>query len=144
MQAMKLWLGLRRFGSRIFGREAARRGNEGSRSGTGNLGEQRRRGSRSSISQIASVYLSFAEREEHGCSAPLWALCRPVGAPNPSVLSFVEELPQSNQQPDPLFAAVKYLYGPPRDWRAFRHLLLEHKDENNIELPPSFYISTRR
>jgi hypothetical protein len=48
----------------------------------------------------------------------------------------VDELPQSNQQPDPLFAAVKYLYGPPRDWRAFRHLLLEHKDENNIELPP--------
>ena len=81
-----------------------------------------------STNRIASVYLAFAEREAHGRSALYEALARGVAA-DPVALALLAELPRAQQQPNLLFAAVKYLYGTPGDWGNFRRLLLEHGDE---------------
>jgi hypothetical protein len=81
-----------------------------------------------SASRIASAYLAFAEREAHGRSALYETFARGI-ATDSVALSFLAEFPQAKQQPNLLFAAVKYLYGAPRDWSNFRRLLLEHGDE---------------
>jgi hypothetical protein len=78
--------------------------------------------------RIASVYLAFAEREAHGRSALYETLARGV-AGDSLALSFLAELPRAKQQPNLLFAAVKYLYGTSGSWRNFQRLLLEHKEE---------------
>jgi len=82
----------------------------------------------SSSSRIAKVYLTFAEREAHERSPLYEELARGV-AGEPAALSFLGELPPPKQQPNLLFAAVKYLYGTPRDWHHFWCLLREHVDE---------------
>lgn len=78
--------------------------------------------------RIASVYLAFAKREAHGRSALYETLARGV-ARDSVALSFLAELPRAKQQPNLLFAAVRYLYGTSRDWGDFRRLLLEHRGE---------------
>jgi hypothetical protein len=81
-----------------------------------------------SSSRIASVYLAFAEREARGRSPVYEGLARAIA--NDSVaLSFLAQLPRAKQQPNLLFAAVKYLYGTRTDWDSFRHLLLQYWDE---------------
>ncbi len=82
----------------------------------------------SSSSRIASVYLAFAEREAHGRSALYEDLARGI-AGEPAALFFLAGLPPPKQQPNLLFAAVKYLYGTPRDWDHFRLLLNNHGNE---------------
>jgi hypothetical protein len=82
----------------------------------------------STSGRIASVYLRFAEREAHGRSALYEDLARGV-ASEPAALSFLADLPPPKQQPNLLFAAVKYLYGTPSDWRHFERLLNKHWDE---------------
>jgi hypothetical protein len=82
----------------------------------------------SSTNRIASVYLAFAESEAHGRSALYETLAWGVAGDSIS-LSFLAEFPPAKQQPNLLFAAVKYLYGTPRDWSNFQGLLLEHGDE---------------
>src|SRR5215471_5625349 len=62
-----------------------------------------------STNRIASVYLAFAEREAHGRSALYETLARGV-AGDSVALSFLAEFPRAKQQPNLLFAAVKYLY----------------------------------
>ncbi len=62
--------------------------------------------------RIASVYLAFAEREAHGRSALYETLARGV-ARDSVALSFLAELPRAKQQPNLLFAALRYLYGTP-------------------------------
>ncbi|MBV8356726.1 MAG: DUF2332 domain-containing protein [Deltaproteobacteria bacterium] len=81
-----------------------------------------------STNRIASVYLTFAEREAHGRSALYETLARGVAADSVA-LSFLAELPRAKRQPNLLFAAMKYLYGTPKNWGNFRRLLLEHGDE---------------
>jgi hypothetical protein len=81
-----------------------------------------------STNRIASVYLAFAEREAHGRSALYETLARGV-ADDSVARFFLAELPRAKQQPNLLFAAVRYLYGTPQDWGNFRRLLLEHGDE---------------
>jgi hypothetical protein len=81
-----------------------------------------------SSSRIASVYLAFAEREAHGRSALYETLARGI-ATDSLALSFLAQFPRVKQQPNLLFAAVKYLYGVPQDWSNFRQSLLEHGDE---------------
>jgi hypothetical protein len=81
-----------------------------------------------STNRIASIYLAFAEREAHGRSTLYETLARSV-ATDSVALAFLAELPRAKQQPNLLFAAVRYLYGTPRDWGNFRRLLLEHGDE---------------
>jgi hypothetical protein len=80
---------------------------------------------KSSTNRIASLYSAFAEGEAHGRSALYENLSRSL-AGDSVVLSFLAEFPRVKQQPNLLFAAVKYLYGPPKDWISFRRLLLEH------------------
>ena len=67
-----------------------------------------------STNRIASVYLAFAERQAHGRSALCETLARGV-ASDSVALSFLGQLPRAKQQPNLLFAAVKYLYGTPVD-----------------------------
>ena len=81
-----------------------------------------------STNRIASVYLAFAEHEAHGRSALYETFARAVAADS-LALSFLAEFPRAKQQPNLLFAAIKYLYGTPRDWSDFRRLLLEHGAE---------------
>jgi hypothetical protein len=81
-----------------------------------------------STGRIASIYLTFAEREAHGRSALYETLARGV-AGDSVALSFLAEFPRVKQQPNLLFAAVKYLYGTSADWSNFRRLLLEHRGE---------------
>ena len=81
-----------------------------------------------STSRIASVYLAFAEHEAHGRSALYETFARGVAADRVA-LSFLSEFPRAKQQPNLLFAAIKYLYGTPRDWSNFQRLLLEHGDD---------------
>ncbi len=78
--------------------------------------------------RIASIFLAFAEREAHSRSALYEDLARGV-AGSPEALSFMAELPSSKQQPNLLFAAVKYLYGAPSDWNDFRRLLNAHRND---------------
>jgi hypothetical protein len=81
-----------------------------------------------STNRIASAYLAFAQREAHGRSALYETLARGV-AGDSIALSFVAGFPRAKQQPNLLFAAVKYLYGTAGDWGIFRRLLVEHGDE---------------
>ena len=81
-----------------------------------------------STNRIASAYLAFAERDAHGRSALYETLARGV-AGDSVALSFLAEFPRAKQQPNLLFAAVKYLYGTPGNWSNFRRLLFGHGDE---------------
>src|SRR5215472_3229470 len=81
-----------------------------------------------SPNRISSIYLAFAEREAHGHSAIYETLARGV-ATDSVALAFLAELPRAKQQPNLLFAAVRYLYGTPGDWGNFRQLLLEYGDQ---------------
>jgi hypothetical protein len=67
-----------------------------------------------STGRIASAYLAFAEREAHGRSALYETLARGIAADSVA-LSFLAQFPRAKQQPNLLFAAVKYLYGTPTD-----------------------------
>jgi hypothetical protein len=81
-----------------------------------------------STHRIASVYLAFEEQEAHGRSALYETLARGV-AGDSVALSFLAEFPRAKQQPNLLFAAVKYLYETPANWSNFRRLLLGNGDE---------------
>ena len=78
--------------------------------------------------RLSSVYLTFAEREAHNRSPLYEELARAV-AGDPSTLAFLAELPPPKQQPNLLFAAVRYLYGTPTGWEHFRRLLSDHRNE---------------
>jgi hypothetical protein len=82
----------------------------------------------SATHRITSLYLAFAEREAHGRSALYEDMARGV-AGDGATLSFLAKLPRPKQQPNLLFAAVKYLCGTPTNWDHFRRLLHEHLDE---------------
>jgi hypothetical protein len=78
--------------------------------------------------RLAAVYLNFADREAHGRSALYETLARGV-ANDVRTLFMLAKLPRAKQQPNLLFAAVKYLYGAPESWEQLRALLDEHFDE---------------
>ena len=65
-----------------------------------------------STSRIASVYLAFAERETRGRSGLYETLARGIACDSVA-LSFLARFPRAKQQPNLLFAAMKYLYGTP-------------------------------
>jgi hypothetical protein len=81
-----------------------------------------------SADRLAAVYLNFAEREAHGRSALYETLARAV-ANDVQTLSMLGKLPRAKQQPNLLFAAVKYLYGAPESWERLRALLDDHFGE---------------
>jgi hypothetical protein len=49
--------------------------------------------------------------------------------PTAPILAYLSELPREKQQPNLLFAAVKYLHGTPRGWEDFRALIQQRGDE---------------
>ncbi|MFD2421142.1 DUF2332 domain-containing protein [Amycolatopsis pigmentata] len=48
---------------------------------------------------------------------------------DPGLREFLTALPRPKQQPNLLYGAVQYLYGPIRDWPSFRETVLGHEDE---------------
>jgi hypothetical protein len=78
--------------------------------------------------QISARYSKFAENEAHGKS-PLYEEFGRRIAGDPVILDFLAELPREKQQPNLLFAAVKYLHATPREWEDFRALIQQRGDE---------------
>ncbi|MBW3569530.1 MAG: DUF2332 domain-containing protein [Gemmatimonadetes bacterium] len=67
-----------------------------------------------SFGEIRSRYRRFAEHEAKGVSPLYEQLARAV-AGSDALLRFVASLPEPKQQPNLVFAAVRHLYGTPRD-----------------------------
>jgi hypothetical protein len=80
------------------------------------------------IDRLAARYRRFAEAEARGHSPLYEALALGV-AEDTDVLRFVAGLPPAKQQPNLLFAAVRWVAGTPRSWDAFREALLSRPDE---------------
>jgi hypothetical protein len=74
---------------------------------------------------LRARYLSWADHEAHGVSPLYEALARAV-AESEALLAFVAALPERKQQPNLVFAAVRHLYGTPRDPRHFAELVERH------------------
>jgi hypothetical protein len=77
---------------------------------------------------IRRRYLGWADNEAHGLSPLYEALARGV-AESDALLAFLASLPEPKQQPNLLFAAVRHLYGTPKDARQLEDLVVRHPDE---------------
>jgi hypothetical protein len=77
---------------------------------------------------VAERYRRFAEREARGRS-PLYEQFARGVAGDPELLALLEPLPPAKQQPNLLFAAVRYLGGHQADYGAFRRFVLDHADQ---------------
>jgi hypothetical protein len=77
------------------------------------------------FAELRSRYRRFADHEAHGVSPLYEALARAV-AGSDALLAFVASLPEAKQQPNLVFAAVRHLYGTPRDALHFAELVAEH------------------
>lgn len=77
--------------------------------------------------RLAAAYRRFADEETHGRSPLYEALARGV-ADDPAMLGFLETLPRAKQQPNLLFAAVRFLFGTPAGWEEFRTAVLGNAD----------------
>ena len=80
-----------------------------------------------SYEQLQLRYRNFAEIEAQGVS-PLYAELAECVASSEELLSFIAALPQARQQPNLVFAAVRHLYGTPRDSQHFMELVSQHPD----------------
>ncbi len=80
------------------------------------------------LAQISGRYGMFAEGEAHDKSLLYEDLARCITG-DQEILVYLSELPREKQQPNLLFAAVKYLYGTPRGWEDFRTRIQQHGDE---------------
>jgi hypothetical protein len=72
-------------------------------------------------------YRAFAEHEARGVSALYEAFALHVAESEP-LLRFLTTLPPPKQQPNLLFAAVRHLYGTPRDPRHLEELVERHAE----------------
>jgi len=81
-----------------------------------------------SIEQLAEVYARFAAREARGRSPLYEELARGLAADR-ELLRLLVELPAPKQQPNLLFAAVRYLCGVAQDWPQFRGWVLERSEQ---------------
>ncbi len=80
------------------------------------------------LDELAGVYVRFAENEASGRSPLYEELARGVAADR-TVLSALAELPPAKQQPNLLFASVRYRFGVPAGWAQFRSWLLDQHGE---------------
>ncbi len=71
---------------------------------------------------IAKRFRRFAKIEAKGHSSLYEALALGVAA-DPEILAFLAELPAAKQQPNLLFAAVRFVCGTPANWHEFRAAL---------------------
>ena len=72
-------------------------------------------------------YRDFAEHEAAGRS-PLYVELAHAVAESETLLGFVSSLPAHKQQPNLVFAAVRHLYGTPRDAQHFTDLVARHAE----------------
>jgi hypothetical protein len=88
---------------------------------------QRRLNQQDPHAQIRARYRDFADHEAKGVSPLYEALARAV-AESAAMLAFIASLPNSKQQPNLVFAAVRHLYGTPRDGRHLEDLIVQHAE----------------
>ncbi|HEX2210944.1 MAG TPA: DUF2332 domain-containing protein [Longimicrobium sp.] len=79
------------------------------------------------LAGIRARYRAWADREAHGVS-PLYERLARYVAESDAAVTFVATLPRPKQQPNLLFAAVRHLYGTPRDGRHLEELIERHPD----------------
>ncbi|WP_420125480.1 DUF2332 domain-containing protein [Longimicrobium sp.] len=77
--------------------------------------------------QLRARYRQFAHNEAKGVSPLYEALARAV-AESEAMLAFIASLPGPKQQPNLVFAAVRHLYGTPRDEGHLDALIAEHAE----------------
>jgi len=80
------------------------------------------------LDRLATVYLRFAEHEASGRSALYEQLARGV-AGDRELLAVLAELPRAKQQPNLLFASVRYRCGVPDGWPQFRGWMVDRREE---------------
>lgn len=76
---------------------------------------------------VAERYRRFARIEARGRS-PLYEAFAMHVAQSPEILRFLEGLPRDRQQPNLLFAAIRYVAGIPPSTQELKPALLEHAD----------------
>ena len=79
------------------------------------------------LEPLRARYRDWAEHEAKGLSPLYEALARGVAESEP-LLRFVSTLPGPKQQPNLVFAAVRHLYGTPRDPRHLEALVRQHAE----------------
>jgi len=77
---------------------------------------------------LAAIYRRFAEDEAHGRSQLYEELAHRI-ATDLSTRAFLASLPRDRQQPNLLFAAIRYLSGTPKGWEQFRDFVCDHPQE---------------
>jgi hypothetical protein len=75
---------------------------------------------------LRSRYRDFAENEAKGVS-PLYEQLAWAVTKSDLLLDFIASLPPQKQQPNLVFAAVRYLYGTPIDDQHFAQLIEQHR-----------------
>jgi hypothetical protein len=80
------------------------------------------------VDQLAGVYARFAENEAYGRSPLYEELARGVAADR-AVLSVLADLPAAKQQPNLLFASVRFHCGVPAGWEQFRGWGCDRREE---------------
>lgn len=79
------------------------------------------------IGRISKRYLRFATNEAHGIS-PLYEELALEVCRDESLLHFISSLPVEKQQPNLVFAAIRYLYGTPDSPKHFSELIERNRD----------------
>lgn len=79
-----------------------------------------------SFAQLQQRYRHFAEHEAKGVS-PLYAELAWTVTTSKPLLRFIASLPTAKQQPNLVFAAVRHLYGIPRNGQHFAQLIAAHQ-----------------
>jgi hypothetical protein len=79
------------------------------------------------LDELRERYRDFARDQARGVSPLYEALALAVAESEP-LLRFVAALPAPKQQPNLVFAAVRYLFGTPRDARHFARLVQQHPE----------------
>ncbi|KXF75469.1 hypothetical protein ATN84_19620 [Paramesorhizobium deserti] len=77
--------------------------------------------------ELSARYARFAEEEARGRSSLYETLAQGV-AEDRTAIGFLMTLPKEKQQPNLLFAAIRHLFGIPKDWPDFRRTLLAHSN----------------
>ena len=77
--------------------------------------------------RTAAAYLRFADEEAHGRS-PLYEELARGTASDPATIRFLLTLPRQKRQPNLLFAAVRFLFGTPRDFHDFRRDVVDNAE----------------
>jgi hypothetical protein len=82
---------------------------------------------------IARRYRRFAQTEAEGHSALYEALAEGVAA-DPDLIAFLAGLPADKQQPNLLFAAVRFVCGTPANWDGFRSAFAANRNTVRAEM----------